>query len=90
MSKELIVKGVEMKMTAILIGLTLGFSLVNASADVETENFVKHCQEYCKKQKTPEKIHKCVEKKGRLNKKFRKTKCWEVNEVFEKKDKKSE
>ncbi|WP_162929518.1 hypothetical protein [Halobacteriovorax sp. BALOs_7] len=79
-----------MKKTAILIGLTLGFSLISASADEITDNFVKHCQKHCKKQKTPEKIHKCIEKKGRLNKKFRKTKCWEVNEIFEKKDEKSE
>ena len=79
-----------MKKTAILIGLTLGLSISTVSADEKTENLVKHCQEYCKKQKTPEKIHKCVEKKGRLNKKFRKTKCWEVNEIFEKKDEKPE
>lgn len=28
--------------------------------------------------------HKCAEKKGRLNKAFRRSKCWEVNEVYEK------
>ncbi len=79
-----------MKKKAILIGLTLSLFSITVSADENAENLVKHCQKHCKKQKTPEKIHKCVEKKGRLNKKFRKTKCWEVNEIFEKRYEKSE
>lgn len=79
-----------MKKILMAFGLTTGLLITNVFADEATDNLVKHCQQHCKKAKTPEKIHKCVEKKARLNKSFRKTKCWEVNEIFEKKAEKSE
>lgn len=90
---KLLKQGVDMKNVVIAFGLIAGLMTTNALAEEATDDlvkkFVKSCQEYCKKTKTPEKIHKCIEKKGRLNKSFRKTKCWEVNEIYEKKDKES-
>ena len=81
-----------MKNVVIAFGLIAGFMTTNAIAEEATgelvTKFVKSCQKHCKKAKTPEKIHKCIEKKGRLNKSFRKTDCWEVNEIYEKIDKK--
>jgi hypothetical protein len=57
-----------------------------AAADV-----AKACFEDCKDaiNAAPEEgkanaAHNCAEKKGRLNKAFKKSKCWEVNEVYEK------
>ena len=91
--EKVLIQGVDMKNVVIALGLIAGFMTTNALAEDATDDlvkkFVKSCQEYCKKTKTPEKIHKCIEKKGRLNKSFRKTKCWEVNEIYEKKDKES-
>ncbi|MAV91135.1 MAG: hypothetical protein CL676_06910 [Bdellovibrionaceae bacterium] len=79
-----------MKKLFIAFGLLTGLLSTNVLADEATNNLVKYCQKHCKKAKTPEKIHKCVEKKARLNKSFKKSKCWEVNEIFEKKNKESE
>ena len=64
-----------MKKLVFIFWVSLGLVSLNAFADEAADNMVKNCQKYCKKAKTPEKIHKCIEKKGRLNKAFRKTKC---------------
>lgn len=81
-----------MKNLVIAFSIIAGLTTTNALAEEKTSKlvarFVKSCQKHCKKAKSPEKIHKCIEKKGRLNKSFRKTKCWEVNEIYEKIDKK--
>lgn len=52
---------------------------------------VSACLEDCKgainaapEEGKAEAAHNCAEKKGRLNKAFRKSKCWEINENFEK------
>ena len=90
--EELLKQGVDMKNAVFAFGLIAGLMTTNALADEATEKIVKKfvvsCQKHCKKAKTPEKIHKCIEKKGRLNKSFRNTTCWEVNEIYEKIDKK--
>lgn len=49
------------------------------------KNLVEACKTDCPKAKTADETHKCAEKKGRLNKDFRKSKCWEINEEYEKK-----
>lgn len=41
------------------------------------------CKKDCPKATNNEEAHKCAEKKGRLNKEFRKSQCWEVNEKYE-------
>lgn len=46
-------------------------------------DLVKICKQECPKAKTNEEAHKCAEKNGRLNKDFRKSKCWEENEKYE-------
>lgn len=50
-----------------------------------TSTLTDVCKKDCPQAKTDEEAHKCAERKGRLNKDFRKSKCWEVNEEYEKK-----
>lgn len=74
-----------MKLFVVTVGFALSFNLVTAFANENAANLVAVCKEDCPKAKTDEEAHKCAEKKGRLNKEFRKSKCWEVNEEYEKK-----
>lgn len=73
----------------VLTGLAVVFSGALAVAQTSKEesvgSVVAACKSDCPKAKSDEEAHKCAEKKGRLNKDFRKTKCWEVNEEYEKK-----
>lgn len=50
----------------------------------EKMDLVTNCKQECPKAKTDEDAHKCAEKNGRLNKDFRKSKCYEANEKYEK------
>lgn len=74
-----------MKNVLFIFALALSFSQVTVMAADEPSNLVATCKADCPKAKTDEETHKCAEKKGRLNKEFRKSKCWEVNEEYEKK-----
>lgn len=67
--------------TVLIAALTL-FISISALAE-EKLDVVAACKADCPKVKTNEEAHKCAEKKGRLNKDFRKSKCWEVNEKYE-------
>lgn len=49
----------------------------------EQFDVVAACKKDCPKAKNNDEAHKCAEKKGRLNKEFRKSQCWEVNEKYE-------
>lgn len=61
------------------------FALFTALPSFAQEQFdvVAACKKDCPKAKNNEDAHKCAEKKGRLNKEFRKSQCWEVNEKYE-------
>ena len=74
-----------MKVLFILAGIAISLSQFEALANEATSTVVAACKADCPKAKTDEEAHKCAEKKGRLNKEFRKSKCWEVNEEYEKK-----
>lgn len=73
-----------MKIILVMLGLTFSFSQFQAFASEEVTALVEACKADCPKAKTNEEAHKCAEKKGRLNKEFRKSKCWEINEEYEK------
>lgn len=65
-----------------------GFSLPFVFRELRTRNekpveSVEHCKKDCPKAKSDEDAHKCAEKIGKLNKEFRKGKCWEENEKYE-------
>jgi hypothetical protein len=49
----------------------------------QEHDVVAACKKDCPKASNNEEAHKCAEKKGRLNKDFRKSHCWEVNEKYE-------
>lgn len=49
----------------------------------EKIDVVAACKADCPTAKDNAEAHKCAEKKGRLNKAFKKSKCWEVNEKYE-------
>lgn len=68
-----------------VIGLAMILAHTSAFANESAVSLVEICKADCPKAKSDEEAHKCVEKKGRLNKEFRKSKCWEVNEEYEKK-----
>lgn len=70
-----------MKITLLIAALSLFTSL--SSFAQEQFDVVAACKKDCPKAKTNEDAHKCAEKKGRLNKEFRKSQCWEVNEKYE-------
>lgn len=50
----------------------------------EKIDLVSICKQECPKANSNDEAHKCAEKSGRLNKDFRKSKCWEENERYEK------
>ena len=59
-------------------------SFASFAEDTKTQrNLVEHCKKDCPKAKSDEDAHKCAEKIGKLNKEFRKSKCWEENEKYE-------
>ena len=64
--------------------LTIASLLISLSSYAqENSDVVAACKKDCPKATTNEEAHKCAEKKGRLNKEFRKSQCWEVNEKYE-------
>lgn len=70
-----------MKTTLMLATLSLLISFSTYAQ--ENLDVVAACKKDCPKAKDNEEAHKCAEKKGRLNKEFRKSQCWEVNEKYE-------
>ena len=74
-----------MKLKLVILTLAFSFIQTTAFASETSPGVVEACKADCPKAKTDEDAHKCAEKKGRLNKEFRKSKCWEVNEEYEKK-----
>tara|TARA_B110001454_G_scaffold219192_1_gene251169 strand:+ start:55181 stop:55426 length:246 start_codon:yes stop_codon:yes gene_type:complete len=72
---------------SILRGLVIAAMMLTLSPSAFAEekfDLVSVCKKDCPKAKNNEEAHKCAEKIGRLNKEFRKSKCWEVNEQYEK------
>lgn len=70
-----------MKTTLLLAAFSLFTSLPSFAQ--EQLDVVAACKKDCPKATINEDAHKCAEKKGRLNKEFRKSQCWEVNEKYE-------
>jgi hypothetical protein len=70
-----------LKTTLLIAALSLFMSLPSFAQ--EQFDVVAACKKDCPKAKNNEDAHKCAEKKGRLNKEFRKSQCWEVNEKYE-------
>lgn len=73
-------------MKRIILGLLASVSMVSVSYAEETKsqfNLVEHCKQDCPKAKSDADAHKCAEKIGKLNKEFRKGKCWAQNEKYE-------
>lgn len=82
-------------MRQVLVAIFICLSLVGWRATAQepgtSAEIVKACIEDCKdainaapEEGKAEAAHNCAEKKGRLNKAFRKSKCWDVNEKYEK------
>jgi hypothetical protein len=64
--------------------VSLTFSPTLLANEAKTNwNLVEICKKDCPKAKNDEEAHKCAEKIGKLNKEFRKSQCWEVNEKYE-------
>jgi hypothetical protein len=64
--------------------LTLSFSARSFANETKAEwNLVELCKKDCPKATNDEEAHRCAEKVGKLNKEFRKGKCWESNEKYE-------
>ena len=59
--------------------------MANAEEKGEKKVFdlISVCKNDCPKAKDNEDAHECAEKLGRLNKEFRKSKCWDENEKYE-------
>ena len=74
-----------MKNLSVILGFGFILASLTASAVDEKKDFnlVETCKKDCPTAKTDEEAHKCAEKMGRLNKSFKKSKCWEVNEQYE-------
>lgn len=71
--------------------LSLGAFAQDTKPKGHAQPIVDACFEDCKdainaasEEGKADAAHNCAEKKGRLNKAFRKSKCWDVNEVYEK------
>jgi len=41
------------------------------------------CKKHCPNAKTNAETHECAERKGKIRKSFKKTKCWDINEKYE-------
>ncbi|MBY0316288.1 MAG: hypothetical protein K2Q26_12250 [Bdellovibrionales bacterium] len=70
-----------------------GFSAVaqNGAVGKPSQDIISACHNDCKdainaatEDGKAQAAHECAEKKGRLNKVFKKSKCWEINEIYEK------
>lgn len=79
-----------MKTTTILMSL-IGMLAIRSAVVAEEKAQAKTlpdvltaCKDDCKKATTAAQAHECAEKKGRLNKQFRDTPCYKVNEEYEK------
>lgn len=70
-----------MKISLLLTAFSLFASLQSFAQD--HFDVAAACKKDCPKATNNEEAHKCAEKKGRLNKEFRKSQCWEVNEKYE-------
>lgn len=73
-------------MLKIAFGIVIAISLSSMCFANETKsewNLVELCKKDCPKATNDEEAHKCAEKIGKLNKEFRKGKCWESNEKYE-------
>ncbi len=70
-----------MKTTLLLTAFSFFISFSSFAQD--QVDVVTACKKDCPKATSNEDAHKCAEKKGRLNKEFRKSQCWEVNEKYE-------
>lgn len=70
-----------MKTTLLLAAFSLFTSFPSLAQ--EQADVVAACKKDCPKATNNEDAHKCAEKKGRLNKEFKKSQCWEVNEKYE-------
>lgn len=73
-------------MLKLLLGTIIGLSFTTTSFANEAKsewNLVELCKKDCPKATNDEEAHKCAEKVGKLNKEFRKSKCWESNEKYE-------
>lgn len=68
----------------LLLGIVFALSPLSVMAEVTEGQLVEVCKKDCPKAKTNDEAHKCAEKKGRLNKGFRKSQCWDINEKYEK------
>jgi hypothetical protein len=75
---------VKRKLIATLL-LMMAPGIANAEGKGEKKDFdlVSVCKTDCPKAKDNEDAHACAEKLGRLNKEFRKSKCWDENEKYE-------
>lgn len=75
----------EKTMKSIYLGLAaMTFITVPVKAEQEKPfDLVQVCKTDCPKAKNNEEAHSCAEKIGRLNKEFRKSKCWDENEKYE-------
>lgn len=72
---------------AAAFGLFAIHTSVIAEEKVQAKNLpdvLTACKDDCKKAKTAAEAHECAEKKGRLNKTFRDSPCYKVNEEYEK------
>ena len=72
-----------MFLKSILSSVILLSAVSSSFAEDQTFNLTEVCKKECPKATNNDEAHKCAEKIGRLNKAFRKSKCWEVNEKYE-------
>lgn len=70
---------------SLVVGMSTGlFSMLGyAEETATTPDLVSICKADCPKAKTNDEAHQCAEKLGRLNKSFRKSKCYVENEKYE-------
>ncbi len=73
-----------MKKWIIVLGVSgLLAAGVGFSAEQKKFNLVEVCKKDCPTAKTDDEAPKCADQMGRLNKAFKKSKCWEINEQYE-------
>lgn len=64
--------------------VVLSFSVPTFAKDTKSDwGLVELCKKDCPKAANDEEAHKCAEKIGKLNKEFKKGKCWDQNEKYE-------
>ena len=72
-----------LKVGALLICLYIPAASV--AAETAQGALAAACRKDCPKAKSDEEAHRCAEKKASLNKDFKKSQCWDLNEEYEKK-----